>query len=73
MERRMPKKDGVAHIDRFRPLTDEEKQQFENSLDGSGRRILAELAGKPATYPEQDESDGIIQPTIWRAFCRLPE
>ena len=69
----MPKKDKVADIDGFRPLTDEEKQQFENSLDGNGRSILAELAGKPATYPEQDEPDGIIQPTIWRASCRLPE
>ena len=30
----------------FRPLTEEEKRQFLNSLNEEGRRILAELAGK---------------------------
>ena len=30
----------------FRPLTEEEKRQFLNSLDENGRRILAELAGQ---------------------------
>jgi hypothetical protein len=30
----------------FRPLTEEEKRQFLNSLDEKGRRILAELAGE---------------------------
>ena len=30
----------------FRPLTEEEKRQFLNSLNEEGRRILTELAGK---------------------------
>jgi hypothetical protein len=34
----------------FRPLTEQERQQFANSLDATGRRILAELAGE-ATDP----------------------
>ena len=31
----------------FRPLTEEEKKEFVNSLDATGKRILAELRGKP--------------------------
>ena len=31
---------------RFRPLTEEEKKEFINSLDDKGRRILAELASQ---------------------------
>jgi hypothetical protein len=31
---------------RFRPLTEEEKQQFVNSLDAQGRQLLAEVAGQ---------------------------
>ena len=34
----------------FRPLTEEEKRQFLNSLDEKGRRILAELAGKKRRF-----------------------
>ena len=30
---------------KFRPLTQEEKKAFVNSLDAEGRQILAELAG----------------------------
>ena len=30
----------------FRPLTEGEKQEFMNSLDANGKRILAELMGK---------------------------
>jgi DNA-binding transcriptional regulator GbsR (MarR family) len=30
----------------FRPLTEEEKKEFVNSLDAKGKQILADLAGK---------------------------
>ena len=30
----------------FRPLTEEEKNQFLNALDANGKRILAELEGR---------------------------
>lgn len=30
----------------FRPLTEEEKKEFENSLDTEGRRMLEEFSGK---------------------------
>jgi hypothetical protein len=30
----------------FRPLTEEEKKQFVDSLDAKGKQILAELAGQ---------------------------
>ena len=29
----------------FRPLTEDEKHEFENSLDAKGKQILAELMG----------------------------
>ena len=32
----------------FRPLTEEEKNEFENSLNADGKRILAQLGGKAA-------------------------
>jgi len=40
------KTDSTAGADdfEFRPLTDEEKQEFVNSLDAKGKQILAELA-----------------------------
>jgi hypothetical protein len=62
----------ISAIDGFRPLTDEEKQQFLESLDGKGRRILAELAGKAATDPQRDEPGDIVQLSYGRAACRLP-
>jgi len=31
----------------FRPFTEQEKKEFVNSLDDKGKRILAELEGKP--------------------------
>ena len=31
----------------FRPLTEKEKKEFLNSLDGRGRKILAELECEP--------------------------
>jgi hypothetical protein len=40
----------------FRPLTEEEKQEFMDSLDAKGRQILAELAGeaKSSGDPAED-------------------
>ncbi len=35
----------------FLPLTEEEKKEFENSLDAKGKQILAELEGKPKRRP----------------------
>ena len=34
---------------KFRRLTDEEKEEFVNSLDAKGKRFYAELAGKKPT------------------------
>ena len=33
----------------FRPLTEEEKEEFVNSLNATGKQIYAELAGKAKT------------------------
>src|SRR5262245_61805893 len=40
----------------FRPLTDDEKKEFENSLDDDGKKILRELSEKPDTKDTQGES-----------------
>ncbi len=37
----------------FRPLTEEEKKEFVNSLDAKGKRLLAELAGRPKRSPRR--------------------
>ena len=47
----------------FRPLTEEEKKAFVNSLDAKGRQILAELAGK-ATSTSDPEPLNTTSPTI---------
>jgi hypothetical protein len=49
---RVPK---IFDTDGFRPFTEQEKQEFVNSLNGSGRRMLDELAGKASTDPENDD------------------
>jgi len=36
---------GAGDVE-FRPLTEEEKKEFVNSLNAEGKQILAELAGK---------------------------
>ena len=38
----------------FRPLTEEEKKKFVNSLDAQGKRVLAELTGKKARSSDSD-------------------
>jgi len=40
----------------FRPLTEEEKQEFMDSLDAKGRQILAELAGEAKVQTTQAEN-----------------
>jgi hypothetical protein len=59
----------------FRPLTEEEKNQFLNALDANGKRILAELEGrrskvlrsrKPAAQVVDAESVGIVPDTQTR-------
>jgi hypothetical protein len=35
-----------ARASGFRPLTEEEKEEFVNSLDANGKKILAEFANK---------------------------
>ena len=59
----------------FRPLTEEEKNQFLNALDANGKRILAELEGrrskvlrsrKPAAQVVDSESVGIVPATQTR-------
>ena len=37
----------------FQPLTEEEKKEFVNSLDAKGKRLLAELAGRPKRSPRR--------------------
>jgi len=43
------KNDSPAKCERFefRPLTEEEKKEFVNSLNAKAKKILAELEGKP--------------------------
>ena len=48
---------------KFRPLTEEEKKAFVNSLDAKGKQILAELAGE-ATSTSDPESLNTTSPTI---------
>jgi hypothetical protein len=50
-------KTRLADRDEFRPLTTDEKQQFVSTLNGEGRRMLAELAGETnaSIDPEHDE------------------
>ena len=38
---------SAGHFE-FRPLTEEEKKEFVNSLDARGKQILAELEGRAA-------------------------
>ena len=48
---------------KFRPLTEEEKKAFVNSLDAEGKQILAKLAGK-ATSTSDPEPLNTTSPTI---------
>ena len=48
----------------FRPLTEEEKKVFVNSLDAKGRHILAQLAGSKATSKSDPEPLNTTSPTI---------
>ena len=48
---------------KFRPLTEEEKKAFVNSLDAKGRQILAGLAGE-ATSASDPEPLNTTSPTI---------
>jgi len=48
------KLNGSSSVDlEFRPLTEEEKKEFVNSLDAKGKRLLAELAGRPKRSPRR--------------------
>jgi hypothetical protein len=44
---------------RFRPLAEEEKKEFVNSLDAKGKQILAQLAGE-AEEPN-DPAEDVVQ------------
>jgi len=41
----------------FRPLTDDEKKEFENSLGDDGKKILRELSEKPDTKVTKEASE----------------
>ena len=41
----------------FRPLTEEEKKDFVDSLDAKGRQILADLKSLPKTRPLSTTED----------------
>jgi len=48
------KLNGSSSVDlEFRPLTEEEKKEFVNSLDAKGKRLLAELACRPKRSPRR--------------------
>ena len=47
----------------FRPLTEEEKKAFVNSLDAEGRQMLAKLAGE-TTSTSEPEPLNTTRPTI---------
>jgi hypothetical protein len=46
----------------FRPLTEEEKKKFVNSLDAKGRQILADLAGE--AKDSNDSAAEVVGPWI---------
>lgn len=52
----------------FRPLTEEEKKAFENSLNAAGKRILRELAGEKRKPNGRKRSAGsaveVVAPTF---------
>jgi hypothetical protein len=52
----------------FRPLTEEEKKEFENSLDAKGKQILAQLEGKPKRRPRRKLG---TERTIFAHFGKL--
>jgi hypothetical protein len=52
----------------FRPLTDAEKKEFENSLDDDGKKILRELSEKPDTKVTKEVSERKTKThSIWSA------
>ena len=58
--------DFKAHIGNFRPLTEEEKQRFFNSLDSEGRQLLAERAGEPTdSTVSTDSTDSIEEDEVF--------
>ena len=48
----------------FRPLTDDEKKEFENSLNDDGKKILRELSEKPVAKVTKEVSKRKTK-TIW--------
>jgi hypothetical protein len=53
---------------RFRPLTDDEKKEFENSLNDDGKKILRELSEKPVTKVTKEVSKRKTKThSIWSA------
>jgi hypothetical protein len=55
----------------FRPLTEEEKKEFVNSLDANAKRLLAELEGKPKRSPRRRLSDASDQTSMFAHFGKL--
>jgi hypothetical protein len=52
----------------FRPLTDDEKKEFENALNDDGKKILQELSEKPDTKVTQGVSKRKTKThSIWSA------
>jgi hypothetical protein len=52
----------------FRPLTEEEKKAFENSLNSDGKRILRELAGEKRKTNGKKRSSGSAVDVVAPAF-----
>ena len=52
----------------FRPLTEEEKKAFENSLDTDGKRILRELGGEKRKPNGRKRSAGSAVGVVAPAF-----
>src|SRR5262245_654250 len=51
----------------FRPLTDDEKKEFENSLNDGGKKILQELSEKPDTSSQGVSKRKTKTHSIWSA------
>jgi hypothetical protein len=48
----------------FRPLTEEEKKAFVDSLDADGKRILREVAGEKSKPNAKKRSSAVMQPAF---------
>jgi hypothetical protein len=58
------KTDSSVEDFEFRPLTEEEKKAFVDSLDADGKRILRELAGEKSKANAKKRSAAVVAPAF---------